>query len=84
MELSRFKRILIQVFLLPVVALLVMAGALYLDIQGSNTTVNLIQQSDERITQATLAAKLILDEESGLRGYQTTGFWSPTPGHNPP
>ena len=72
MELSQFKRILLQVFVLPVLALLLMAGALYLDIRGSNNTVNLIQQSDERITQATLVGKLIIDEESGLRGYQTT------------
>jgi PAS domain S-box-containing protein len=71
-DLSKFKRILLQVFLLPVVALLLLAAALYLDIRNANSTVGLIQQSDERITQATLLAKLILDEESGLRGFQTT------------
>lgn len=73
MDLNQFKRILIQVFLLPVLALLLMAAALYVDIRNSNNTVSLIQQSDERITQATLAARLIIDEETGLRGYQTTG-----------
>lgn len=72
MEHSTFKRILLQVFLLPVFALLVMAVALYVDVRGSNSTVDLIQQSDDRITQASLVAKLIVDEESGLRGYQTT------------
>jgi PAS domain S-box-containing protein len=61
------------VFLLPVVALLVVAGALYLQIQAANATVNLIQDSDARISQATLVSKLIVDEESGLRGYETTG-----------
>jgi PAS domain S-box-containing protein len=71
-EFSKFNRILLQVFLLPVFALLITAAALYIDIRGSNSTVDLIQQSDERINQATLVAKLIVDEESGLRGYQTT------------
>jgi PAS domain S-box-containing protein len=61
------------VFLLPVVALLVVAGALYMQIQNANATVNLIQESDARISQATLVSKLIVDEESGLFGYETTG-----------
>jgi PAS domain S-box-containing protein len=56
-----------------VVALLVVAGALYLQIRNANATVNLIQQSDARITQATLVSRLVVDEESGLRGYETTG-----------
>ena len=72
MNLSQFNNILRQVFLLPVVALLVVAAALYVQIRGSNLTVNLIQDSDARISQATLVSKLIVDEESGLRGYETT------------
>ena len=72
MNLAQFKRILLQVFLLPVVVLLVTAVALYWQFRGSNTTVDLIQRSDARIAQATLIAKLIVDEESGLRGYETT------------
>jgi PAS domain S-box-containing protein len=72
-NLSQFNNILRQVFLLPVVALLVVAGALYFQIRGANATVNLIQDSDARISQATLVSKLIVDEESGLRGYETTG-----------
>ena len=72
MNLSQFNRILRQVFLLPVVALLLTAGALYWQIRGANATVNLIQDSDTHIAQAALVAKLIADEESGLRGYETT------------
>jgi PAS domain S-box-containing protein len=72
-NLSQFKNILRQVFLLPVVALLVVAGALYVQISGANATVALIQDSDARISQTTLVSKLIVDEESGLRGYETTG-----------
>jgi PAS domain S-box-containing protein len=71
-NLSQFNRILRQVFLLPVVALLLTAGALYWQIRGANSTVNLIQDSDAHIAQAALVAKLIADEESGLRGYETT------------
>jgi PAS domain S-box-containing protein len=72
-NLKQFDSVLLQVFLLPVVALLVLAGALYLQIRNANATVNLIQDSDARISQATLVSKLIVDEESGLRGYETTG-----------
>jgi PAS domain S-box-containing protein len=71
-NLRQFNSILRQVFLLPVVALLVTAGALYFQIRGANATVNLIQESDARISQATLVAKLMADEESGLRGFETT------------
>jgi PAS domain S-box-containing protein len=72
-NLSQFNNILRQVFVLPVVALLVVAGALYLQIRNANATVSLIQQSDARISQATQVARLVVDEESGLRGYETTG-----------
>jgi PAS domain S-box-containing protein len=71
-NLSQFHSILRQVLLLPVVALQVTAGALNWLITGANATVNLIQESDARISQATLVAKLMADEESGLRGYETT------------
>jgi PAS domain S-box-containing protein len=72
-NLHQFQSILRQAFVLPIVALLVVAGALYWQIRGANATVNLIQDSDARISQATLVAKLMVDEESGLRGYETTG-----------
>ncbi|HTD95906.1 MAG TPA: CHASE3 domain-containing protein, partial [Edaphobacter sp.] len=72
MNLSQFKSILRQVFLLPIVALLLTAGVLYWQIRSDNTAVDLIQESDARIAQATLVAKLLVDQESGLRGYETT------------
>jgi PAS domain S-box-containing protein len=71
-NLSQFNRILLQVFLLPVVALLLMAVALYYQIRGANVTVNRIQAADAFIAQTTLVGKLTIDEESGLRGYETT------------
>lgn len=73
MNLTEFNRILRQVFLLPIIALLIASGALYLQVRGANETVRLIQNNDANITQAALVAKLIVDQESGLRGYQATG-----------
>ncbi|MEO8737050.1 MAG: ATP-binding protein [Edaphobacter sp.] len=72
MNLNQFNRILRQVFLLPVIALLLTAGALSWQIQGANSTVRLIQESDARIAQVSRIEKLILNEESGLRGFENT------------
>lgn len=72
MNLSQFNRILRQVFLLPVIALLLAAVALYLQIQGANSTVRLIQESDAHISQVSRINTLILNEESALRGYENT------------
>ena len=73
MDIGKFKQILLQVFTLPVVALLLMALALYADMNNGANTVSQIVQYDARIAQTTLVYKLIIDEETGLRGYQTTG-----------
>jgi len=72
LEFKRFKRTLRQVLLLPIVACLLLAGVLVWQISGANSTVGLIEDSDQRIALATLIEKLIVDEETGLRGYQTT------------
>lgn len=72
MNLTQFNRILRQVFLLPVIALLITAAALYLQMRGANDTVRLIQDADTRIAQAAQVAKLIADQESGLRGFEAT------------
>ncbi len=73
MDFNKFNRILRQASLLPVIALLLAAGAIYLQMREANRTVTLIQQSDDRIDEANTIAKLMVDEEAGLRGYQTTG-----------
>lgn len=73
MNLSQLNRILQQALLLPVFALLLTAAALYMQMRSANDTVGIIQMTDARIAQASLVAKLIIDEESGLRGYETTG-----------
>jgi PAS domain S-box-containing protein len=63
----------VQVFLLPVVALLVLAVCLYIEIESNARTTTALIQADSRISRATLVNRLVVDEETGLRGYQTTG-----------
>jgi PAS domain S-box-containing protein len=58
--------------ILPVVACLFLAGVLVWQIHRSNATVDLIEQSGRRISLATSIEKLVVDEETGLRGYQVT------------
>lgn len=72
MNLRQFQRILQQVLLIPIIALSAAACALYLQLQAANRTVDLIQQSDARISRLTMLSRLIVDQETGLRGYQTT------------
>ncbi len=57
---------------LPVVACLALAAILAWQIHSANATVALIEQTDRRIALATRLELLIVDEETGLRGYQTT------------
>ena len=59
--------------ILPVLALLLLAGVLTWQIHEANVTVGVIDESDHRIALITLIERLVVDEESGLRGYQSTG-----------
>ncbi|HKO19071.1 MAG TPA: ATP-binding protein [Acidobacteriaceae bacterium] len=58
--------------MLPIVACLLLAGVLVWQINGSNRTVQSIRKSDDTIAAAIRIEKLIVDEETGLRGYQIT------------
>ncbi len=73
MNLHQFRRIMGQVFLVPLLALAVLAIALAIQINSSANTVRQIQSSDRRIARVTLISKLIVDQETGLRGFQVTG-----------
>jgi PAS domain S-box-containing protein len=61
------------VLVLPIVACLLLAGVLVWQINGSNRTVQSIRKSDDAIAIATRIEKLVVDEETGIRGYQITG-----------
>jgi len=72
LELHRFQRTLRRAMALPVIACLVLAGVLAWQVRQANVTVSLIAHSDRTIALATRLELLIVDEETGLRGYQTT------------
>ncbi len=73
MNSSSFDQIVRQVLIVPILAVLVGAGALYWQMHQANSTVAQIQHADESVAESLLIERLIVDEESGLRGYQTTG-----------
>ena len=73
MNLRHFNRIVRQVLIFPVLALIIVAIALYWQVSTSSHTVDRIQDSDEAIAQSNLIGRLVIDEESGLRGYLATG-----------
>jgi hypothetical protein len=58
--------------MLPVVVLLLVSGALIWQIGNARRTVNALQIADNNIATATLLTALVVDEETGLRGFQTT------------
>lgn len=73
MDLRSFRRILLQVFLVPLAVLAITATALYFQFVNTNRAVDLIRRSDARLAQFHLLSKLFVDQETGLRGYQATG-----------
>ncbi len=72
MDASSFDHILRKVVIVPIVAILVGAGILAWQIQSASATVTLIQTQDERINQTLGIEQLIVDQETGLRGYEVT------------
>jgi PAS domain S-box-containing protein len=70
---SSFDQILRQVFIVPVLAVMLGAGALAWQMNQAYRTVARIEASDETITRTDTLETLVVDQETGLRGYQTTG-----------
>ena len=80
MNLTQFHRILTQMLLLPVLALAVVATILVWQVRSAERTVTAIQASDESIAAGIRAEKILVGEETGLRGFQITsepGFLRP-------
>lgn len=73
MNSSSFDQILRQVFLVPVIAVLLGASALAWQMNQAYQTVARIEAADNTIARTENLSTLIVDEETGLRGYQTTG-----------
>jgi len=72
LNLRQFQYILIQSLMLPLLALLVVALVLAVQIRNAQNTVTLMQRSQQNIAETATLSRLIVDEETGLRGYQTT------------
>ncbi len=72
MNSSSFDRILRQVLIVPIVAVLLGAGALVWQMRSAAATVASIEQDDDRIALTLHIEQLVIDQETGLRGYQTT------------
>ncbi len=73
MNSSSFDKILRQVLIVPILAVLLGAGALIWQMRQAALTVSSIELDDDRTESTLRIEKLIIDEETGLRGYQTTG-----------
>jgi len=71
-NLNQLNRILLQTLLLPVVFLLVVAGLLVWQVRAAERTVDRIQVANQNIATANLIDALMVDEETGVRGYQNT------------
>jgi PAS domain S-box-containing protein len=72
LNLSQLNRILLQTLLLPVVALLLVSGALIWQVGNAQKTVADLEDADRAIATSTYVLALTVDEETGLRGYQST------------
>lgn len=73
MNLNQLKRVLRQAFLLPIVALALLSSALAWELVDAERAVARIQLADTNLETATLITAFMIDEETGLRAYQTTG-----------
>jgi PAS domain S-box-containing protein len=71
-NLEELKRILQRTLLLPVAALLVLAAVLGALIQNTTSVMDRVEHSDQVIAKTTEIQKLVVDQETGLRGYQAT------------
>jgi PAS domain S-box-containing protein len=72
-NLREFNRILRQTLFLPVLLLLLLAGFIIWQISRSSAELRWIDHSDDVMEQTVRLEKLVVDQETGLRGYQLTG-----------
>ncbi len=73
MNLTQLNRVLLQTLLLPVVAIGLVAGALAWQVLDAERAVSRIEVADDNIATLNLTTALVVDEDTGLRAYQTTG-----------
>ena len=72
METAAYRRLLIRVLALPIVALGLLALILAYGLQQVQRSARRLDHSDQVIAHANNLVKLIVDEETGLRGFLLT------------
>ena len=70
---ARFQRSLVQVIGFPTIVLIVLAGILVVQILNLLSLANWVDHTDRVIAQVTLTQKLMLDQQTGRRGYLIGG-----------
>ena len=72
MNLDQFQRLLKQTVILPLGALLLLAVVLAGQLKGTIEALAWVEHSDKTIADTETLLRLIVDQETGLRGYQIT------------
>ena len=72
LEVAAYRRLLLRLLALPIIALGLLAFTLAYGIQQVQRTARRVDRSDQVIAHANNLVKLIIDEEAGLRGFQVT------------
>ena len=72
MNLNEFRRVLKQAFFVPLLALLALAGVLLWQVTDAQMAQRWLEHSDRVSTHVAELERLILDQETGLRGYELT------------
>ncbi|MFC6644063.1 hypothetical protein ACFQBQ_00320 [Granulicella cerasi] len=70
---SQLRRALLQVFLLPIVALLLLASVFIWQTVAGVRSVEHIQRADRNISYSSAVMLHMTEEETALRGFQITG-----------
>lgn len=69
----QFAQVLRRAVLLPLILILLGALALLWQMRRANLMVDRVERSEDVVIRCALAEQLIVDEETGVRGLQTTG-----------
>lgn len=72
MNLQEFQRVLRQAFFVPLLALLALASVLLWQVTGAQKAQHWLDHSDQVSAETSELESLIMDQETGLRGYQLT------------
>ncbi|MGG6240392.1 PAS domain S-box protein [Nodosilinea sp. AN01ver1] len=70
---TRFRRRLIRAIAIPVVLLLLLSGISIWQITHLSAVLESVERTDRVLSQANTALKLVVDMETGFRGYLLTG-----------